>query len=149
MWFTELRRTGLTIGEENDQAEQLFPILIEQSHLHLWRPGNPIAAGRRLLVGVANWSLYDLSLLEVLDLVVKEGRSGVDRIDVFDLDQMERGDFEDYIPELGKVVVTPVAALWKDGILDDKGCGWRAIRLISGVLGVPLEWKGAEGYAEV
>ena len=149
MRFTELRRTGLTIGEENDQAERLFPVLIEQSHLHLWRPGNPIAAGRRLLVGVANWSLYDLSLLEVLDLVVKEGRSGVDRIDVFDLDRMERGDFEDYIPELGKVVVTPVAALWKDGILDDRGVGWRAMRLISGLLGVPLEWKGAEGYGEV
>ncbi len=83
------------------------------------------------MVGVANWSLYDLSLLEVLDLVVKEGRSAVDRIDVFDLDRMERCDFEDYIPELGKVVVTPVAALWKDGILDGKAFGWRAMRLMS------------------
>jgi hypothetical protein len=27
--------------------------------------------------------------------------------------------------------------------------GWRAIKLMSGLLGLPLEWKGAEGYAEV
>jgi hypothetical protein len=73
----------------------------------------------------------------------------VDRIDVFDLDRVERGDFEDYIPGLGTVVGTPVAGFWKDGILGDKGFGWRAIKLISGFLGVPLEWKGAEGYAEV
>jgi hypothetical protein len=144
MRFTELRRTGLPIGEENDRAERLFPVLIEQSRLHLWRPGDPIAEGRRLLVGVATWSLYDLSLLEVLDLAVKDGRSGVDRIGVFDVDRVERGDFEDYIPGLGKMVVTPVAAIWEGGILVDKRFGWWAIRLISGLLGVSLEWNGAE-----
>ena len=145
MRFTELRRTGLPIGEENDRAERLFPVLIEQSRLHLWRPGNPIAAGRRLLVGVATWSLYDLSLLEVLDLVVNKGCSGVDRIDVFDLDRVERGDFEDYIPGLGKVVGTPVAALWKDGILGDKGFGWRAIKLISGSPWCAAGMEGCRG----
>ncbi len=149
MRFTELRRTGLPIGEENDRAEQLFPVLIQQSRLHLWRPGDPIAASRRLLVGVATWSLYDLSLLELLDLVLNRGCSAVDRIDVFNSDRVERGDFEEYIPGLGKVVGTPVAALWQDGIIGDKGFGWRAIRLISRLPGVPLEWKGAEGYAEV
>ncbi len=142
--FTELRRTGLPIGEENDRAEQLFPIFVEQSRLHLWRPGNPIADGRRLLVGVATWSLYDLSLLEVLDLVVKDGWSGVDRIDVFDLDRVERDDFDNYIPGLGKVAGTPVAGLWADGILDGEGFGWRAIKLMSGLFGVPLEWNGGE-----
>jgi hypothetical protein len=149
MRFTELRRTGLPISEENDRAEQLFLILVQKSHLQLWRPGNPIAAGRRLLVGVVNWSLYDLSLLEFLDGFVKERCAGVDRIDVFNLDRMERGDFEEYIPGLGKVVGTPVAAFWEDGALVNRGFGWRAIRLISGLLGMSLEWKGAEGYAEV
>ena len=45
MRFTRLRRTGLAMGEENDRARQLFRVLIEQSHLHVWtgiwtvRPG--------------------------------------------------------------------------------------------------------------
>jgi hypothetical protein len=54
MRFTELRHTGLPIREENDRAEQLLPILIEQNHVHLWRPGNPIASGRRFLVGTCH-----------------------------------------------------------------------------------------------
>ena len=149
MRFTELRRTGLPLGEEHRRAEQLFPILIERSHLRRWRPGNSIVAGRRLLGGVATWSLNDLSLLELLDDSVKAGCSGVDRIDVFNLDQVERGNFEGYIPELGKLVGTPVGAVWKDGIVGDKGFGWRATNLVSGLLGVRLEWKGAEVYAEV
>lgn len=149
MRFTELRQTGLPIHKENDRAERLFPELVERSHLHLWRPGDSIAGGRRLLVGVATWSLYDLSLLELLDRVVKEGCPGMDRIDVFNLDRVELGVLERYIAHLGKVVGTPVAGLWEDGILGETGFGWRAITLISGLLGVKLEWKGAEWYAEV
>jgi hypothetical protein len=144
MRFTELRRTGLAVSEENDRARQLFPVLIEQSHLHVWNPGDPISGARRLLIGVANWSLYDLSLLDVLDQVVAEGCYGVDRIDVFNLDQVERGDFEDYIAGLGKVVGTPLAGFWEDGILGDKGFGWRAFRLISDLVGVALDWNAAE-----
>jgi hypothetical protein len=149
MRFTELRRTGLSISEENDQAEQLFPVLIQQSHLQSWNPGDPIHGGRRLLVGVATWSLYDLSLLDVLDQVIAEGCSGLDRIDVFDMDQTKQGAFEHYVPGLGKVVRTPVAGLWEDGILGDKGFGWRAIRLISGLLGVSLTWNGVDWKWEV
>lgn len=85
-----------------------------------------------------------MSLLDVLDLVVYEGCSAVDQIDVFDLDRVERGDFEDYIRGLGKVVMTPIAAVWKDGMLGDKGFGWPAMRLITGLLGVSLEWNRAE-----
>jgi len=79
----------------------------------------------------------------------KEGCFGVDWIDVFNLDQVERGRLESYIPDLGNVIGTPVAGLWKDGILGETGFGWRAITLISGLLGMKLEWYGAEWYAEV
>ena len=47
-------------------------------------------------------------------------------------------DFEEYTPELGKVVGTPLASIWKDGILGDKRFGLRVIKLMS-ALGVPLE----------
>ena len=148
MRFTELRRTGLAISEENDRARQLFPMLIQQSHLHVWNPGDPVRGARRLLVGVATWSLYDLSLLDVLDQVVAEGCPGLNRIDVFDLDRVEEPDFEEYVPGLGKVVGTPVAGVWEDGILGDRGFGWRAFRLISNLLGVALEWNAAEWNAD-
>ena len=54
MQFTELRQTRLPIGEENDSADRLFSLLVGQSHLHLWNPGDPIAGSRRLLVGTAS-----------------------------------------------------------------------------------------------
>jgi hypothetical protein len=149
MRFTEPRRTGLPVSEENDRAEQLFPVLIQQSHLHLWNPGDLIFGGRRLLVGVATWSLYDLSLLDVLEQAVIEGWCCLDRIDIFKLDRVERGDFERYLPGLGKVLGTPVAGHWEDGVLCDNGFGWQAFRLTSGLLGVPLEWNGAEWRWEV
>ncbi len=80
---------------------------------------------------------------------LQEGCFGVDRIDVFNLDKVVQDSLESYIPDLGNVIGTPEAGLWKDGILDEKGFGWRAITLISGWLGMKLEWNGAEWYAEV
>ena len=144
MRFTKLRRTGLPSSEENERAKTLFYILIQQSRLHIWSPGDPIDRGRRLLVGVATWSISDLSLLDVLDQVLTEGCSGLDRIDVFDLDRVEERDFEKYVPGLRKVVGTPVAGYWENGILDVKGFGWQAIRLTSGLVGVSLTWNEAE-----
>ena len=144
MRFTELRRTGLPISEENERAKTLFPSLIQQSRLNIWSPGDPIYGDGRLLVGVATWSLYDLSLLDVLDQAVIEGWSCLDRIDLFDLDRVEQRDLHRYIPGLGKVVGTPVAGYWEDGILDVKGFGRQAIGLTSGLLGVSLTWNAAE-----
>ncbi len=144
MRFTGLRRTGLPIAEENDRAGQLFPLLVERSRLHLWRPGEPIVASRRLLVGVATWSLYDLSLLDRLDDAAARDAAVVDRIDVFDLDRMERGDFEDHLPGLGEVLGTPVVGFWEDGIAGEKGFGWRAIAIISDLFGFTLKWNCPE-----
>ncbi len=96
------------------------------------------------MVGVATWSLYDLSLLDALDQFVTEEYCRVDRIDVFNLDRLERGDFEQYLPGLGKVLGTPVAGHWENGILGDKGFGWQAIRLVSDLIRVSLGWNGAE-----
>jgi hypothetical protein len=79
MKFTSLRRTGLPIAEENDTAVRLFPQIVRNSRLTLWKPGDAVVAGRRLLVGVANWSLYDLSLLDVISDAIREGHSPLDR----------------------------------------------------------------------
>jgi hypothetical protein len=144
MRFTELRRTGLPVVEENDRAERRFPVLVEQSRLRLWRPGEPVAAGRRLLVGAATWSVYDLSLLDVLDDALARDEAALGRIDVFDVDRVGRVGFEDYIPGLGKVVGTPVAGLWIDGILGERDFGRRAITLISGLFGHTLKRNAAE-----
>ncbi len=142
MRFTGLRRTGLPIAEENDRAGRLFPLHVERSRLHLWRPGEPIAGGRRLLIGVATWSLHDLSLLDILDDAMARVGAVVDRIDVFDLDRLEQGDFEDYIPDLGRVVGTPLAGYWEDRIVGEKGFGWRAMAIILDLFDFTLKWNG-------
>jgi hypothetical protein len=144
MQFAELRQTGLPIGEENDRADRLFPLLIGQSHLHIWRPGDSISCGRRLLVGIVKWSLYDLSLLDVLEQSLSKQQSRLGQIDVFDLDQVGQSDLDSYIQNMGRVVVTPVAGIWKDGVLYETGFGWRVPPLISGLLDVKLEWNHSE-----
>jgi hypothetical protein len=141
MKFTGLRRTDLTVAEENDRAERLFPILVGESRLHLWNPGDSVAPGRRLLVGAVTWSIYDLSLLDVLDDALAMGGGAVSRVDVFDLDRAGRDALEVDIPGLGNIATPPVAGLWEDGVLREKGWGWGAISLISAVFGIRLAWK--------
>jgi hypothetical protein len=68
---------------------------------------------------------------------------------VFESDRVERGNFERYLPGLGKVVATPIAGHWTDGILGDRGFGSRALRLVADFLDVSLQWNAAEWRFDV
>ena len=60
-------KAGTTVEEAQLAARTAFPECVESSEIHLWRPGQRIAAiGRRILIGVATYSVYDLKLLDVL-----------------------------------------------------------------------------------
>jgi hypothetical protein len=63
----------------------------------------------------------------VLDRAVSEGYSGVDWIDVLDLDRVERDHLDRDIPDRGEVAGTPVAGFRIDGILGERGFGWKAV----------------------
>jgi hypothetical protein len=75
----------------------------------------PVAPeGTRVLVGIATWSLYDLALLDQLQTTLTSGNQTT--IDVFDVDNCQgSGDFEGYVPGIGRVLQPPVVGVWRDG----------------------------------
>lgn len=109
-------------------AAQLEALLAE-SLLHQWRLGDPIPeAGRRILVGIARWSRYDLKLLDALNRSCHNNHGGHERIDIFDIDAAARStgnwDFlTEVIPGIGKIYQTPTVGIWEDGVLVQKGSG--------------------------
>src|SRR5262249_27284589 len=98
---------------------------VAESRLHWWSPGNPVCErGKRLLIGVATYSEYDMRLLDLLDDALGESRCSSIHVDVFDvLDCPTMDDFDRYVPGVGIVLQTPVVGVWENGVLKDKGSG--------------------------
>ena len=76
----------------------------------------PISAdGERVLVGIATWSVYDLQLLDQLHATLAGGNR-LTIIDIFDVDACNSfDDFERYVPDIGRVLRTPVVGVWRNG----------------------------------
>jgi hypothetical protein len=116
--FTDLLRTDLWPALEQGQAERQFPLLTARSHLHLWRPGDTICStGRRILIGVATYSIHDLRLLDVVEQLLSQSNDNrLLRVDVFSAHQCQtQDDFDKYVPGIGPVFQTPVVGIWEDG----------------------------------
>ena len=76
---------GKPIMEQQQKAREEFPSLVVQAGLHLWKPGDAIAEqGTRFLIGVGTYCLYDMRLLDALVEARASGKTGKDRLDVFD-----------------------------------------------------------------
>ncbi len=105
-----------------------------------WTPGDPVAGrGRRLLVGVARWSGYDVRVLDRTAAVLARGPADV-VVDVFDMDAVHTpAGFDRYIPGLGDVLVSPIAGLWEGGRLVRSAVGHPARELVAEVLGVTVD----------
>jgi hypothetical protein len=115
-------------GEQQRQAEARFPELVAESHLHLWKPGDPIPTkGRRFLIGVDTASLYDMRLLDDLDEALTAGRIRDDRLDVFQYwtECKTQEDIEQFFPgmELARIFHSPVVGLWENDILIKQASG--------------------------
>ena len=108
--------------------------------VHWWTPGDPVAAGgRRLLVGLARWSGYDMRLLDRAAAAMAQGPPDL-VMDVFDLDAVHTpAGFDRYIPGLGDVLISPVAGLWEGGRLVRTAVGHPARTLVAEALGVTVE----------
>jgi len=101
-------------GEELERARRRFPDLVKRSRLDLWGPGDVISReGKRLLIGIATYSLIELYTLDALNEWL-ESSQGV-KIDVFDLDAcISPAEVARYIPEITPKA-TPVLGIWSDG----------------------------------
>jgi|ERR1700733_10600791 len=134
--FTE--KSHLPIAEQKDYVRLRLPEMLSGSHLNLWRIGDPvITLPRRVLLGIATWSLYDLKLLDSLAESLDLAHAGEERVDVFDVDEevdskvLLEHHFEKYIPGIGKVFNTPFVGIWENGVLNQKGSGAEGRKLIA------------------
>lgn len=85
--------------------------------------------GRRLLIGLASYSSYELELAQ--EIVDRSDQRPKDiLLQLFDvLDVQDMDDFQSYIPGVGNVYQTPVIGVWKNGVLTDKAQGFDARQL--------------------
>jgi hypothetical protein len=117
-----------------------FPAAVAESHLRLWKPGDPIPdRGTRVLFGVAMWSQYDLHLLDVINQALAERDDNDLTVDVFNagiLTTLE--DFENYIPGL-EAHHTPVLGIWQDGKLIERQFGYHASDRIARMFGASAD----------
>ena len=97
-------RSEMSVGQQQRDAAEHLAGLLRESRLHLWQPGDPVPnRGRRILLGVASYSLPDLALLDTLNEADEQG-SIWPRLDVFNVLQCQSiQDFERYVPGIGKV----------------------------------------------
>jgi hypothetical protein len=145
--FTDLvRSTALSaspdgsLGDRQRAIDSLFPSVVSATPLRLWQPGDPIeTAGRRLLLGVATWSVPDVTMLDELARALDSRPTGL-VVDVFNVAGVRSAaDFERYVPGVGMVFHTPVVGLWIDGRLVAKASGQSGRDLVAEVcpLGQP------------
>jgi hypothetical protein len=123
-------------GEQQKHLSGRLVDALSDSRLNLWQIGDDIAqANRRVLIGVAPYSMYDLKLLDALNELPLDPNS--ERVDVFDVLNNKTGqDFERYVPSIGKVYQTPVVGIWKNGHLEDKGSGYTGRELLIKLYGL-------------
>jgi len=122
------------------RRELRFPAVVAESHLRLWKPGEPIPdRGARILFGTATWSGYDMHLLDILDQALAEQSDDAPTIEVFNAGILTAiQDFERYIPGL-EAHHTPVLGIWKDGRLVERQFGYHAADRLARMFGTTAD----------
>src|SRR4051812_13634623 len=114
------------------QTTAVLKVRVERYGL-AWFPDHPITArpGRRLVLGVAGWSIYDVRLLSfVRDAVASNAQPDL-HVAVFDVDELPSSvELQRIFPGIGEVFHTPVAAYWEAGQLKEATSGFAARQLI-------------------
>ena len=122
-----------TPSQQQDFARTHLPLAVANSELHLWLPDMGMASeGTRVLVGIATWSPYDLTLLDQLQVKLAAGEHQT-FIDVFDVDTLCHGpdNFENCIPGIGRVFQTPAVGVWRNGIKAKSAWGAAGKKLLA------------------
>lgn len=126
------------IAAQQERASTQFPLVVARSNLKLWTPGDSITSvGTRVIVGVAaSYSSFELALLDQLHEKLSLPQFSCVRVDTFDAGNEPTFQFEAYIPGIGKVVNTPLAAIWDNGKLRESGFAIAAVNLLVKYFGI-------------
>lgn len=138
----ESQSPGL-IAEQQLRAAKEFPSVVAKSRLTYWHCGDPISdTGERFLVGVAaSYNQFELGLLDQINekLGAKALVPKPRRVDVFNVDDIQGSNLESYFPGLKVANNTPLAGVWRDGILLETGIASSALEILRTYFGVTLE----------
>jgi hypothetical protein len=97
----------------------------------------PIGTGNRLLIGVAVWSGYDLTLLDLLDEAIRTGRGSETPVGVFDIDRVSSLEqLERLLSGIGPIHQTPVVGHWVAGKLTEVASGFLGRQLVCRLFGI-------------
>lgn len=139
--LTSSGRPDGSLGPGQKKLDDRFPSAVSTSPFRLWSPGDPIpAGGKRLLIGVATWSAYDMKLLDAVSQALPRLPAGL-TVEVFNVADCSSPEaFDQYVPGIGSVFHTPVVGLWCDGKLVDKATGRAGRELVARLSGLdPLD----------
>jgi hypothetical protein len=125
---------------EQQHASAGLADAVSASNLRRWEGGGGLPAqGKCLVLAVAPYSQYDLTLLDILDESLKSGQGGIPVyvINLLDYDNPEqvRADF----PGIAQVHQTPLAALWESGTPKKIAWGKHARDMVAEALGLAPE----------
>jgi hypothetical protein len=131
---------GSAPKDQQERASKGLADAVAASNLRWWKQQEAIPSqGRCLLLAVAPYSQYDLTLLDLIDeLLGSKNLLGaqVYVVNVQDYDSIEQlaADF----PGIGQVHQTPVAAVWELGSPKETAWGKKARDMAAEALGIPL-----------
>jgi hypothetical protein len=110
--------------EQQSSSKRMLPVRLGQSKLHAWLPGMAIFdQGERVLIGVATWSIYDLQLLDDVQIAMT-ARHSLAWVDVFDVDECQSNEvFDRYVPGISSIFQTPVVGIWINGVMISSASG--------------------------
>lgn len=103
-----------------------------------WFPDRPETngTGRRLILGVAVWSMYDLRLLDLVNDAVASGSHPELQVAVFNVDELvSPTELQRIFPGIGEVLQSPAVGYWEAGQLKETATGFHARQLVGRVLG--------------
>jgi hypothetical protein len=93
-------------------------------------------AGRRLVIGVAVWSNYDLRLLDLVNEAVRAGKQLDLHVAVFNIDELSSpAELQRIFPGIGEVFQTPAVGYWEAGQLKETASGFAGRQLVARLLG--------------
>ena len=128
--FSDLRSSDL-------QAAAALKERVLRSAL-AWFPERPETnvSGRRLVIGVAVWSIYDLRLLQLTNEAIVNRKQPDLHVAVFNIDELASPDeLQRLFPGIGEVLHTPAVGYWEAGQLKETASGFAARQLVARLLG--------------
>jgi hypothetical protein len=141
--FRELLKPDLRTTPKGDQerASKGLANAVAQSNLRRWQGRRALPAqGKCLLLAVAPYSQYDLTLLDLIDATLGADRAAalpVYVVNLLDYDNAEEvgADF----PGIAQVQQTPLASFWEAGSPMKTAWGKQARDMVAEALGIPAD----------